>query len=138
MNKLPLRRVAEVAFLASNAMECREFYRKIGLDISVKPERINFANVGEQLYGVCDSKQGFIDGSGGFVKAMLHVAFEVPGEKLDDCISFLDSKGIKASPKNKFTNWHGVPHSTSVYFPDPAGNIIELWAPSREARLDRS
>lgn len=132
MHKLPLRRVAEIAFPAMNLKECMEFYKKIGFDeLPAEPdlERIQFANVGEQLFGVCDERRGFVDGYGGFVKAPLHVAFEVPGDKLDECIVFLNSKGIKTSPKNEFEDWHGAPRSTSVYFTDPAGNIIELWAP---------
>ncbi len=58
MDKLPLLRVAEVAFLASNVKECIDFYRKTQWD-----------------------------------------------------------------------DFHNVSHSTSIYFRDPAGNIIELWAP---------
>ncbi len=135
MNRLPLRRVAEVAFLASNISECLDFYKKIGLVgfpvDSTKPSRLNFANVGEQLFGVCDEKEGFIDGHGGFVKSKLHVAFEIPPEKLDESVSFLESQGINVSPKTHAKDFHEVAQSTSVYFPDPAGNIIELWAPRR-------
>lgn len=122
--------MAEVAFLAENFRECVAFYRKIGLtELPEGPDRLNFANVGEQLFGVCDKERGFIDGDGGFVKAKLHVAFQIPFEQLDDCVRFLNEKGIRTSSKNEFQNWHGVPRSVSVYFRDPAGNVIELWAP---------
>jgi catechol 2,3-dioxygenase-like lactoylglutathione lyase family enzyme len=136
MKRLPLRGVAEVAFLAANVNECLDFYKKIGLvDFfpvdATKPGRFNFANVGEQLFGVCDEKEGFIDGHGGFVKSKLHVAFEIPAEKLDESISFLETQGINVSPKTQAKHFHGVAQSTSVYIPDPAGNIIELWAPRR-------
>lgn len=132
MDRLPLVRVAEVAFLASNVKECVDFYRRIGmLDLPAIPGRLNFAHVGEQLYGVCDDKTGFFDAwTGGYSKDWrLHIAFEVPDEKLDECIEFLKDKGIKVSPKSRWEKFHDVPHSTSVYFLDPAGNIIELWAP---------
>jgi catechol 2,3-dioxygenase-like lactoylglutathione lyase family enzyme len=134
MDKLPLVRVAEVAFLASNVKECTDFYRRIGMiDLPANPGRLNFARVGEQLYGVCDDKTGFFDPwTGGYSKDWrLHIAFEVPNEKLDQCIEFLKAKGIKVSPKIQWDNFHDVPHSTSIYFPDPTGNIIELWAPKR-------
>jgi len=133
MDKLPLLRVSEVAFLTSKLTQCLEFYRQIGMgDLPPEPERLNFANVGEQLFGFCDSSKGFVDGFGGYVKAPLHVAFEVPLESLDDCIAFLSSRGIKTSPKvDGGRNWHGAPKSISVYFQDPAGNILELWAPER-------
>ncbi len=127
-------RVAEVAFLASNVRECVDFYRSIGMvDLPTSLGRLNFASVGEQLYGVCDENVGFYDAwTGGYSKdRRLHVAFEVPDDKLDECVEFLKAKGIEVSPKTKWDNFHNVPHSTSVYFPDPAGNIIELWAPRR-------
>jgi len=60
MDRLPLVRVAEVAFLVSNVKDCVDFYRRIGmLDLPASPGRLNFARVGEQLYGVCDEKTGF-------------------------------------------------------------------------------
>jgi len=62
MDRLPLVRVAEVAFLASNVKECVDFYRNIGmLDLPASPRRLNFAHVGEQLYGICNDKTGFLD-----------------------------------------------------------------------------
>jgi len=134
MDRLPLVRVAEVAFLASNVKDCIDFYRKIGMvDLPADPGRLNFAGVGEQLYGVCDEKIGFFDPwTDSYSKDWrFHVAFEVPSDKLDESIEFLKAKGIKVSPKNQWDNFHGVPHSTSIYFLDPAGNIIELWAPKR-------
>ncbi len=133
MNKLPLLRVSEVAFLTPKLEECVEFYRKIALqDLPLNPQRINFANIGEQLFGFADEKRGFLDGYGGYTKALFHVAFEVPSDKLDECVAFLNDKGIKTSPKNEFSDWHGTTKSTSVYFTDPAGNIMELWAPQKK------
>jgi catechol-2,3-dioxygenase len=132
MDKLPLLRVAEVAFLTAKPHECLEFYKMIGMEgLPSDPKRINFASVGGQLFGFCEDAHGFIDGYGGYTKALFHVAFEVPSEALDECITFLNSKGIKTSPKNEFRDWHGAPKSTSVYFTDPAGNIMELWAPEK-------
>lgn len=137
MDKLPLLRVSEVACLTDKLQECVEFYRKIGLeDLPSDPRDINFANVGEQLFGFSDEKRGFFDGCGGYTKALLHVAFEVPGDRIDECIAFLNAKGVKTSPKNEYFDWHGTAKSTSVYFTDPAGNIIELWAPERDTQSE--
>jgi len=70
--------------------------------------------------------------TGGYSKDWrFHIAFEVLDEKIDECVEFLKAKGIKVSPKTQWDNFHDVPHSTSIYFSDPAGNIIELWAPRR-------
>src|SRR3989442_15277812 len=101
------------------------------LDLPTSPGRSNFAHVGEQLYGVCDEKTRFLDPwTGAYSKDWrIHVAFEVLDEKLDECVEILKAKGIKVSPKTQRDNFHDVPHSTSIYFPDPPGNIIELWAP---------
>src|SRR5712691_6450902 len=108
MDRLPLVRVAEVAFLASNVKECVDFYRRIGMvDLPASPGRLNFARVGEQLYGVCDEKTGFLDPwTGGYSKDWrFHIAFEVPNEKLDECIEFLKAKGVKVSPKTRWDNF---------------------------------
>ena len=134
MDKPPLVRVAEVAFSASNVKDCIDFYRKIGMaDLPASPGRLNFARVGEQLYGACDGKIGFFDPwSASYSQDWrFHVAFEIPSDKLDESIEFLKAKGISVSPKTEWENFHGVSHSTSIYFTDPAGNIIELWAPRR-------
>ncbi len=133
VDKLPLLRVAEVAFLTPRLEECIGFYSKLGLEYStdVNRKKIHFAQVGEQLFGFAHEKRGFVDGYGGFTKARFHVAFEIPFDQLDACVAFLASKGIKTSPKvENSRGWHGAQRSTSVYFPDPAGNIMELWAPS--------
>jgi catechol 2,3-dioxygenase-like lactoylglutathione lyase family enzyme len=84
MDKLPFVRVAEVVFPASDVKECIDFYRRIGmLDLPASPGRLNFAHVGEQLYGVCDDKTGFFDPwTGSYSKDWrLHIAFEAPDEK---------------------------------------------------------
>jgi catechol 2,3-dioxygenase-like lactoylglutathione lyase family enzyme len=135
VDKLPLLRVAEVAFLTPRLEECIEFYRGLGLEYPLRddPTRIQFAEVGEQLFGFANEKRGFIDGYGGFIKVPIHVAFEVPSDELDECIEFLASKGVRTSPKTENSmGWHGAERSTSVYFRDPTGNIMELWAPSRQ------
>jgi catechol 2,3-dioxygenase-like lactoylglutathione lyase family enzyme len=135
VDKLPLLRVAEVAFLTPKLEECVEFYRRLGLEYPthVDATKIQFAEVGEQLFGFAHEKRGFFDGYGGFVKAPFHVAFEVSFDQLDECIAFLVSKRIKTSPKiENSRGWHGAQRSTSVYFHDPTGNIMELWAPSKQ------
>jgi catechol-2,3-dioxygenase len=48
---------------------------------------------------------------------------------MEACITFLESKGIKCSPKVEMSEgWHGAKKSTSIYFKDPQGNMMELWA----------
>ena len=138
MKKLPLLRVAEVAFLTTRTEECAKFYRKIGLEFPARPNkrRIHFADVGEQYFGFAHEDRGFMSGYGDeMVKVPLHVAFEVQPDKLDACIRFLERKGVKCSPKvENSRGWHGSQRAWSTYFSDPAGNILELWAPQRRIR----
>ena len=135
MEKLPLVRVAEVAFLTRDVGRCAKFYRELGLPFDAKPDtkRIHFADVGEQYFGFAGEERGFFTGyDDERARAPLHVAFEVPSDEIDDCVAFLRSRGVEVSPKVEGSpGWHGAAKSTSVYFSDPAGNIIELWAPRR-------
>ena len=132
LKKLPLLRVAEVAFLTPKLAQCTKFYGKLGLKYSPRPDpkEIHFADVGEQLFGFVHEDRGFYTGyEEEFVKAILHVAFEVPYNQLDDCAAFLVSNEIKSSPRvENSKGWHGAKKSASIYFKDPAGNIMELWA----------
>jgi catechol 2,3-dioxygenase-like lactoylglutathione lyase family enzyme len=136
LKKLPLLCVVEVAFLTPKLAQCIEFYRKLGLEYSPKPDpkKIHFAGFGEQLFGFAHEDRGFFTGyEREFEKTTLHVAFEVPYNQLDDCAAFLVSNGIKSSPKvENSEGWHGAKKSASIYFKDPAGNIMELWAGDQE------
>lgn len=135
MKKLPLVRVVEVAFLTKETEECARFYRKIGLEYPARPNKkhVHFADVGEQYFGFAHEDRGFMSGYGDAkVKIPLHIAFEVPLDQMDESITFLKHKGIKCSPKIEDSKgWHGSKRSWSVYFSDPAGNIVELWAPEK-------
>lgn len=133
LDRLPLLRVAEIAFLTPKPGECSEFYRMLGLhEFPINPDKkmIHFANVGEQYFGFADEERGFFSGyDDENIKVPLHIAFEVPNYSLNDCMAFLASKGVKCSPKIKSTgNWHGAEQPYSVYFGDPNGNIMELWS----------
>ncbi len=126
-------RVAEVAFSTSKLVECSKFYRELGLDdFSAVPDKkaIHFANVGEQYFGFANEERGFFSGyDNEMIKVPLHIAFEVPNNSLNECMTFLSSRGVKCSPKIKGSRgWHGGKEPYSVYFKDPQGNIMELWA----------
>ena len=134
MDKLPLRSVAEIAFLAADFKECVDFYRKLGLEVRGDPGLVNFSNLGGTLFGIADEKRGWFDGRSSvqnpqFVKpplcSRLHIAFEVPDDKLDECMAFLESKGIRVSQKIEFGR------HTSAYFADPEKNRIELTTPGK-------
>jgi catechol 2,3-dioxygenase-like lactoylglutathione lyase family enzyme len=78
IDKLPLIRVAEIAFLTPKIEECARFYRELGLEqFSQDPDKktIHLADVGEQYFGFADEERGFFDGAGGHIRVPLHVAF---------------------------------------------------------------
>lgn len=135
LDELPLLRVAEIAFLTSKLDECAKFYRGLGLGYKVRLDKkhIHFADVGEQFFGFAHKDRGFFSGyDNERLKVPLHIAFEVPSNQIDECTAFLTSKRIKCSPKvENSKGWHGARKSTSVYFQDPHGNIMELWAPQK-------
>lgn len=131
--KLPVVRVAEIAFLTSKTNECLSFYKELGLRYGedVDSKRIHFADVGEQLFGFAHKDRGFFTGRDDeMVYAPLHVAFEVGSGKIRECAEFLRSRNIDCSPVvENSAGWHGAKESVSLYFVDPAGNIMELWDP---------
>lgn len=102
MKKLPLIRVAEVAFLTAKTKGSARFYRQLGLPFDEKSDlrQIHFVDVGEQYFGFADRERGFFTGyDEEFVKPPLHVAFEIPSYKIDDCVSFLRSGVSCAAPR---------------------------------------
>lgn len=133
--KLPIVRVAEIAFPTTRTTDCISFYKGLGLqyDERVDDSRIHFAEVGEQLFGFALKGRGFFTGRDDeMVYAPLHVAFEVESGKIHECIAFLKSRNIDCSPVvENSAGWHGAKESESVYFEDPAGNIMELWDPRK-------
>ena len=91
LDKLPLVRVAEVAFPTPKLAECAQFYRQIGLEFDKDPDiaEIHFTDIRERYFGFAHERRGFMTGYGEEkVKAHWHVAFEIPADKIDECISF--------------------------------------------------
>ncbi|WP_138752555.1 VOC family protein [Paenibacillus sinopodophylli] len=59
-----------------------------------------------------------------------HFAFDIPENKIDEAIVWLDSVGVTLNilPDNTFKAYSKTWHATSIYFYDPAGNIVEFIA----------
>jgi|GEM_PF-6962648 catechol 2,3-dioxygenase-like lactoylglutathione lyase family enzyme len=133
MEKLPLVRIAEVAFLSQNVERCLRFYNGLGFGFRVSNDRkiLEFVSIGEQLFGFASPERGFFTGfDSEMANSPLHIAFEVEKNSLNQCIEFLTSRGVKCSPVVEMpAGWHGVEKSQSIYFRDPDGNIMELWEP---------
>ncbi|WP_308639360.1 VOC family protein [Paenibacillus silvisoli] len=59
-----------------------------------------------------------------------HAAFDVPANKIDEAIQWLRAKGVALTllPNQTYSTYFGSWDATSIYFDDPAGNIIEFIA----------
>ena len=59
-----------------------------------------------------------------------HFAFDIPSNKIDESIAWLNSRGISLNelPENTYQSFSKVWNSTSIYFFDHAGNILEFIA----------
>jgi catechol 2,3-dioxygenase len=103
-----------------------EFYREIlGLDVTERHDRYAFLSFGERHHDVALQEVGEnADGPGRGV-GLYHVAFEVPDPKaLATIHDRLQSRGVQVSPVD-----HGI--SKALYFADPDGNGIEVYADTR-------
>lgn len=59
-----------------------------------------------------------------------HFAFDIPGNKVDEAIAWLNSRGISLNllPHDKYQIYSKTWNATSIYFYDHAGNIVEFIA----------
>ena len=55
--------------------------------------------------------------------SMVHVAFEIEDTEYDNAKQLLSKKNIQVE---KMVTWSNELKSRSIYFRDPAGNLIEL------------
>ncbi|WP_419874251.1 VOC family protein [Candidatus Pristimantibacillus sp. PTI5] len=59
-----------------------------------------------------------------------HFAFDIPENKIDESIAWLNSVGVTLNvlPDNSYKAYSKTWNATSIYFYDPAGNIVEFIA----------
>jgi len=59
-----------------------------------------------------------------------HFAFDIPENKIDEAVSWLNGRGVHLNllPNNSHRIYSKSWHATSIYFYDPAENIVELIA----------
>jgi catechol-2,3-dioxygenase len=125
---VPLKRVAEVVWVSEDPERASRFYREVlGLEIPGEALGVNVAEVGEQLVGFAAEEQvhGFRPLSAG----KLHLAFEIEWEDFDRAVEELDRRGVATRGPITFPfAFHGPAGSRAIYFEDPDGNQLELWA----------
>lgn len=125
---VPLKRVAEIAFITENPERARAFYADVlGLDIGGETMSVNFGEVGEQYVGY--ALEGRVRGLNPVTKGKIHLAFEVAWDDIERAKQELDRRGVpNAGPVTFPHAFHGPPGSRALYFEDPDGNQLELWA----------
>ena len=99
----------------------------LGLDIGGDTMSVNFGGVGEQYVGY--ALEGRVRGLHPVTKGKIHLAFEVAWDDIERAKEELDRRGIPNAGPITFPHaFHGPPGSRAVYFEDPDGNQLELWA----------
>lgn len=107
----------------------REFYHGV-LDLAFQEKSGEFLRV-----DIGTSELIFSENPG--FKGIYHVAFNIPCNQVEEAKNWLERRriplipGFKGEPIIEFPNWH----ARSVYFFDPAGNILEFIA-RRDLRND--
>src|SRR4030095_9261929 len=110
--------ILRLLLFTSKLQEQKEFYHNVlGLEILDEDDSSITLKTG-------DSKLTF---SESIDETYYHYAFNIPENQIEDAIDWLKRKNIPLieydnSPLINFPNWN----AHSVYFYDPAGNIVEL------------
>ena len=120
------RGVLETSVYARDLAAAREFYEKVlGLEcIIFEPPRHAFFRVGASMFLVFnpDETRRAEDVPAHGAEGSVHVAFAVAKEELASWEARLNEAGYA-------TSWADWPGGRSLFFRDPAGNLIELAPP---------
>ena len=125
---LKFNKVIETCIYSTNLAKMKQFYADIlGLElVSEESERSIFFKVGKSMLLVFNPEKTRTDSGsvfplhGAIPPSEIHVALEVSKSDLESAKQLLSQKGIGIE---KELVWNG---SKSVYFRDPANNLIEI------------
>jgi catechol 2,3-dioxygenase-like lactoylglutathione lyase family enzyme len=118
----PIQRIAEVVFETDDLDRSVHFYSEVlGLPLETRDERTAWFRWGDQLVAFFDKS---LVGTG--VGNYPHTTFEVSEDDLPDAITALEEQGVEHAPPRTFQDG-----AVGVYFADPNGNMIELYARPR-------
>lgn len=117
-------KIQSVNLLTDYLKEQEEFYaRTFGLTIVERTNKSFTVEVGRSFLIFEESEKA---GD----KPFYHFAFDIPGNKVSESIHWLNSRGISLNllPNHTIESYLKTWNSTSIYFYDPAGNIVEFIA----------
>jgi catechol 2,3-dioxygenase-like lactoylglutathione lyase family enzyme len=117
---LPIQGIFEIAVRVKDLSRSEAFYKNVlGLEVSMRDEQRNW------LFMWIGRRSGMIvlqeDKNDWPVQ---HFAFKIASADLDGAASLLRKRGVTVSEPVQ----HGAMGGTSVYFDDPDGNQLELYA----------
>ena len=125
-----LRKIVETCIYSSDLETMKNFYvDKIGLAfISEEKGRHVFIMAGKSMLLIFNPENTRIEGSGRFPvhgattpPACIHLALEIEKDVYEDSKNILIQNGIAIEKEMVWDNGSG-----SIYFRDPAGNLVEF------------
>jgi catechol-2,3-dioxygenase len=113
--------IREVEMYSDCIQDLKEFYMDSLKLTAFKESLISFSvKVGESIISFNECKQS--------IKPLYHFAFNIPENKIDEAIRWITPKAPLIHNEGKqivhFEDWN----AHSIYFNDPAGNIVEFIA----------
>jgi len=133
--KMKLRKIVETCIYSSNLEAMKDFYTKsIGLEfISEEKGRHVFLKAGKSMLLIFNPEKTIIKNDNSIFPvhgtmtppAIIHFAFEIEKEDYEDSKNMLKQNGIYIE---KEVSWakQKEESSKSIYFRDPAGNLVEF------------
>lgn len=117
-------KIKEIALLTKHLEELKQFYETILELPLIEASKDKFTVLAGHSYltfAQTENNEGH---------PFYHFAFDIPHNKVDEAIAWLESKQIYANllSNNSIKTFSNSWNSTSIYFDDPTGNIIEFIA----------
>jgi catechol 2,3-dioxygenase-like lactoylglutathione lyase family enzyme len=126
---MKFRKIVETSIYSFNLEKMKEFYvDKLGLDfVSEQKGRHVFLKTEKNIllifnYEVTTTEKETNHGAP-TPPSMVHIAFEIGSEEYENAKNLLVEHDIKVE---KEIEWENNAKSRSIYFRDPAGNLVEF------------
>ena len=126
---MKFRKIVETSIYSSDLEKMKEFYvDKLGLTlVSEQKGRHVFLKTDKNMllifnYGVTGAEKETGHGAS-TPPSMVHVAFEIESDEYEDAKDLLEKNNIQIE---KEVVWENNIKSRSIYFRDPAGNLVEF------------
>ena len=126
---MKFRKIVETSIYSSNLEKMKEFYvEKLGLDfVSEQKGRHIFLRTDKNMLLIFNHEitatEKETNHGAPTPPSMVHIAFEIGSEEYEDAKKLLVDSNIQIE---KEIEWVNSIKSRSIYFRDPAGNLVEF------------